>query len=90
MQLSFRRIIASQALFGEREIVVGDGIGGICMKELSEVRSRGYGIAGLQRDDAARVERARRIRIEGDVAIGNRARFTDDRRVRDRRRRGSP
>src|SRR5579863_6500873 len=48
-----------------------NGIGWVAAQQFSEVFASGDGIAGSERYDAARVERARRFRIQRYVAIGD-------------------
>ncbi len=75
-QLAFGRIEAPEPFFRQREIVVRHGVRRIDVQKLSEVIARRHCVAGLQRKEAARVQRSRRARIERNVAVGNFPCFT--------------
>jgi len=75
-QFALGRIEAPEPFLRQREIVVRHGVRRIDVQELSEVVAGRYCVAGLQRKEAARVERSCRTRIECNVAVGNFPCFT--------------
>ena len=67
----FGRSVVGHALFGEPQVIVRDRVCGIELQKATEVVAGRARVTALQRHEAARIERARRLRGDADKTVGD-------------------